>query len=138
MEPASPAAPLVGHPITVLLVDDQLIVGETVRRMLVSEQDIRFHFCKDPRLALAKAVEAAAEALLSAKNPDRSLKANVELATAVLLDAVGVQRELFSAMFAAGRVAGWLAHIAEQRRSGRLIRPEARYVGPMPSAMPPA
>jgi citrate synthase len=91
-----------------------------------------------PRLELAKAVEAAAEALLSAKNPDRSLKANVELATAVLLDAVGVQRELFSAMFAAGRVAGWLAHIAEQRRSGRLIRPESRYVGPMPSAMPPA
>ncbi len=83
-----------------------------------------------PRLALAKAVEAAAEALLSAKNPDRSLKANVELATAVLLDAVGVPRALFSAMFAAGRVAGWLAHIAEQQQSGRLIRPESRYVGP--------
>ena len=64
MEPASPAAPLVGHPITVLLVDDQLIVGETVRRMLVSEQDIRFHFCKDPRLALAKAVEVSPTVIL--------------------------------------------------------------------------
>ncbi len=89
-----------------------------------------------PRLALAKAVEAAAEALLSAKNPDRSLKANVELATAVLLDAVGVPRALFSAMFAAGRVAGWLAHIAEQQHSGRLIRPESRYVGPRAATRP--
>lgn len=89
-----------------------------------------------PRLELARAVEAAAEALLSAKNPDRALKANVELATAVLLDAVGVERELFSAMFAIGRVAGWLAHIAEQRRGGRLIRPESRYVGPAPATLP--
>jgi citrate synthase len=82
-----------------------------------------------PRLAVARQVEAAAERLLVAKYPDRALKANVELATAVLLDAVGVPRELFSAMFAVGRVVGWVAHVAEQRATGRLIRPESRYVG---------
>lgn len=82
-----------------------------------------------PRLAMARQVEAAAERLLVARYPDRALKANVELATAVLLDAVGVPRALFSAMFAVGRVVGWVAHVAEQRATGRLIRPESRYVG---------
>ncbi|MFO0726853.1 MAG: citrate synthase [Myxococcota bacterium] len=87
------------------------------------------------RLRLARAVEAAAESLLAKKHPDRALKANVELATAVLLDAAGVPRQLFSPMFAVGRAVGWLAHIAEQKRTGRLIRPDARYIGP--SAPPP-
>jgi len=83
-----------------------------------------------PRLRVARAVEQAAEKLLAQKYPDRALKANVELATAVLLDAVGIPRELFSAMFACGRVLGWLAHVDEQRATGRLIRPDSRYIGP--------
>jgi citrate synthase len=49
-----------------------------------------------------------------------------------LLDTAQVPRTHFSAMFAAGRVAGWLAHVAEQRAKGRLIRPESEYVGAMP------
>jgi citrate synthase len=81
-----------------------------------------------PRLALARAVEAEAEALLATRYPDRPLKANVEFYTAVLLEAVGLPRELFTATFAAGRVAGWCAHVEEQRRVGRLIRPQSRYV----------
>ena len=47
---------LTQHKITVLLVDDQPLIGEAVRRMLAKEQDIEFHFCKDP----AKALETAA------------------------------------------------------------------------------
>jgi citrate synthase len=84
------------------------------------------------RLALARAVEHAAENLLRQRYPDRPLRANVEFYTAVLLDAVGLDRSLFSPAFACGRVAGWLGHIAEQRATGRLIRPASRYVGPMP------
>lgn len=81
------------------------------------------------RLALARAVEREATALLAARHPDRALRANVEFYTAVVLEAVGVPREAFACVFACGRVAGWLAHIAEQRASGRLIRPQSRYVG---------
>jgi citrate synthase len=84
------------------------------------------------RLAHARAVEHAAEALLSARHPDRPIRANVEFYTALLLEAVGIPRALFTATFALGRCAGWLAHVEEQRHTGRLIRPAARYVGSLP------
>jgi citrate synthase len=48
----------------------------------------------------------------------------------VLLEAIGLPRALFTAVFAIGRVVGWCAHIDEQRRTGRIIRPSSRYVGP--------
>ena len=85
------------------------------------------------RLGLARATERAAEALLAERHPDRPLKANVEFYTAVLLDAVGLPRELFTPTFAVGRAAGWSAHVLEQRRTGRLIRPASRYVGAVPA-----
>jgi citrate synthase len=83
-----------------------------------------------PRLVLARAVEHAAERLLAERHPDRPLRANVEFYTAVLLEALGLDRAQLSPTFAVGRVAGWWAHVLEQRRVGRLIRPQARYVGP--------
>src|SRR5439155_23125273 len=54
--PMSTQPSLTQHKITVLLIDDQPLIGEAVRRMLAKEQDIEFHFCKDP----AKALETAA------------------------------------------------------------------------------
>jgi len=84
------------------------------------------------RLALARAVEKIARDVLKTRYPNRSLDTNVEFYTAVLLDTVGVPRTHFSALFATGRVAGWLSHVAEQRAKGRLIRPESLYVGPPP------
>jgi citrate synthase len=85
-----------------------------------------------PRLALARGVEQAAAKILRDRKPDRALAANVEFFTAVLLDAVGLPREQFSATFAVSRIAGWSAHVLEQRRTGRLIRPASHYVGRMP------
>jgi citrate synthase len=84
------------------------------------------------RLSLARSVEREAEALLAERHPNRGLKANVEFYTAVLLEAVGVPRALFSPTFAASRVAGWCAHYEEQRRRGRLMRPLSNYIGPRP------
>lgn len=84
------------------------------------------------RLLLAREVEREAERLLAERHPERGLRANVEFYTAVLLEAVGVPRTLFSATFAASRVVGWCAHIHEQRLAGRLIRPASRYVGAAP------
>lgn len=85
------------------------------------------------RTALAEAVEQAARAALARRHPGRRLDTNVEFYTALLLEAVGIDRALFTAMFAVGRVVGWTAHVLEQRATGRLIRPKARYVGPVPA-----
>jgi citrate synthase len=81
------------------------------------------------RLELARAVESAAERQLAERHPERPLRANVEFYTAVLLEALGIPRAAFSPTFAAARVAGWCAHVREQRETGRLIRPTSRYVG---------
>lgn len=86
------------------------------------------------RLELARAVERQAAALLRERYPDRPLEANVEFYTAVLLDTLGLDRRLFTPTFAVGRVVGWMAHVDEQRETGRLIRPSCHYVGPEPGA----
>lgn len=52
------------HDITVLLIDDQMIVGETVRRMLANENDIVFHFCQDPTTAIKMATEISPTVIL--------------------------------------------------------------------------
>ena len=64
MTPEPSAAPLPERPITVLLVDDQPIIGETVRRMLAGERDVRLHFCSDPTRALALAAEVEPTVIL--------------------------------------------------------------------------
>ena len=82
----------------------------------------------------ARVHERAVLETLAELKPGRPLATNVEFYTAVLLEALGIPRQLFTAIFACGRVAGWCAHVAEQRQRGRLIRPSSRYVGPAPSS----
>jgi citrate synthase len=84
------------------------------------------------RFEAAEALERAALAELHARKPDRVLATNVEFWSAVVLDTAEVPPEMFTSMFTCARVAGWSAHILEQKREGRLIRPTAAYVGPGP------
>ncbi|SOC85405.1 citrate synthase [Ensifer adhaerens] len=85
------------------------------------------------RIVFAEKVEQQALALLAARKPLRPLQTNVEFYTALVLEAVGFPRESFTNVFAAGRMAGWTAHVLEQDALGRLIRPQSRYVGPVPA-----
>ncbi len=88
---------------------------------------------------LAVAVEATIVATLAELKPDRKLYANVEYYAGVVMSRCGLPRELFTPTFAASRVIGWCANIAEQMAERRIIRPAARYVGPPPpAAVPPA
>lgn len=82
------------------------------------------------RLALAEAVEGAALRMLRREKPDRPLETNVEFYTAVLLDALDFPADSFTCVFATGRMPGWIAHAREQELTGRLMRPQSRYVGP--------
>lgn len=87
----------------------------------------------NPKVRLAERIESAALAALRSAKPDRPLETNVEFYTAVLLDAIGIERTLFTPLFATGRAAGWCAHAVEQQRTGKLIRPSSHYVGPQPA-----
>jgi citrate synthase len=85
-----------------------------------------------PRYEVAAALEKSALEELRARRPDRVLETNVEFWAAVILDFADVPPHMFTPMFPCARTAGWSAHILEQKRTGRLIRPSARYVGPAP------
>ena len=85
-----------------------------------------------PRYEVAAALEEAALAELRERRPDRVLETNVEFWAAIVLDFAEVPAHLFTSMFTCARLAGWSAHILEQKKTGRLIRPSARYVGPAP------
>ncbi|HET9159682.1 MAG TPA: citrate/2-methylcitrate synthase, partial [Caulobacteraceae bacterium] len=84
------------------------------------------------RLAFAEAVEQAVLAVLRERKPNRPLDTNVEFYTALLLEALGFPATAFTCTFAAARTAGWIAHAREQQATGRLIRPDSRYIGPQP------
>ena len=90
------------------------------------------------QVEIAEELEEAALAGLQRKYPERVLATNVEYYAAIVLDVAEIPPPLAPAMFACSRVAGWSAHILEQKRTGRLFRPSARYVGPAPRSLQPA
>ena len=85
-----------------------------------------------PRYQVAEALEQAALKQLRERRPDRVLETNVEFWAAIVLDFAEVPSDMFTSMFTCALLAGWSSHILEQKRTGRLIRPSARYVGPGP------
>ncbi len=99
------------------------VLGRAAERFYATEGDRRLY-------ALARDVEQTALRLLRERKPNRSIQTNVEFYTALLLHGLGIPPELFTPIFAMGRVAGWAAHCLEQLRDGRLIRPQSVYVGP--------
>ncbi|HEV8104921.1 MAG TPA: citrate synthase 2 [Gaiellaceae bacterium] len=84
-----------------------------------------------PQVGVAEELEQVALAALQKRSPDRVLATNVEYYSAVVLDVAEIPPPLAPAMFACSRVAGWSAHILEQKKTGRLFRPSARYTGPL-------
>ena len=84
------------------------------------------------RYALARRFEEVALERLAQHRPDQPLFTNVDFYGAVLLEAVGLPRTLFTPTFALARTAGWSAHALEQVAQKRLVRPSERYVGPSP------
>ena len=61
---------------------------------------------------------------------EKHLNANVDFYSASTYYALGIPTDLFTPIFACSRISGWTAHVLEQFRNNRLIRPRAEYVGP--------
>jgi len=83
-----------------------------------------------PLAEFAQVVEAAALDVLHEAKPGRKLYTNVEFYAGVVMNSVGIPRDMFTPTFACSRTVGWTAGIAEQAAHNRLIRPQALYVGP--------
>jgi len=121
-------------------VDDALASGKRIMgfgHRVYRAEDPRSRILKrtakelgSPQVDLAEKLEAAALEALQKRHPERVLATNVEYYSAIVLDVAEIPPPLAPAMFACSRVAGWSAHILEQKRTGRLFRPSARYVGP--------
>jgi len=82
------------------------------------------------RYEAAAALEQAALSELRDRRPDRAIETNVEFWAAVILEFAEVPAYMMPAMFTCARTAGWSAHILEQKRLGKLVRPAALYAGP--------
>jgi citrate synthase len=61
---------------------------------------------------------------------------NVDFFSASVYYTLGIERDLFTCLFACARMAGWTAHIIEQYHDNRLIRPQSEYIGPAERKMP--
>jgi citrate synthase len=88
-----------------------------------------------PQVEVAEQLEQVALKALQERHPERVLATNVEYYSAIVLDVAEIPPPLAPAMFACSRVAGWSAHILEQKRTGKLFRPNARYIGPAPRSL---
>jgi len=62
---------------------------------------------------------------------------NVDFFSGAVYNLLGIPKILFTPIFAMARVAGWLAHILEQRRDNRLYRPKSLYIGSEPKEYMP-
>ena len=60
---------------------------------------------------------------------EKKLNANVDFYSASTYHTLGIDVDLFTPIFAVSRMSGWTAHVLEQYRNNRLIRPRAEYKG---------
>ena len=109
--------------------------GHRVYRAYDPRAEVLRDTCKRlgaPRYEVSLELERAAIAALAERYPERKMETNVDYWAAVLLDFADVPGEMMTPLFVSARTAGWAAHILEQKKTGRLIRPSAKYVGEGP------
>jgi citrate synthase len=129
-------------------VRDQLARGERIMGFghpVYRTEDPRSTMLRDIAVSLggdlvdlAVQVEPIVVGLLAERHPERPMYANVEFYAGVVMDRCGLPREMFTPTFANSRVIGWCANILEQAQDRHIIRPSARYVGPVPPQPVPA
>lgn len=88
-----------------------------------------------PLVDFAVAVEDGVLRVLEDLKPGRALRTNVEFYAGVVMELCGIPRAMFTPTFATARVIGWTAHILEQARTSKIIRPSSRYIGPPPQRL---
>ncbi|MUT68713.1 2-methylcitrate synthase [Paenibacillus sp. NEAU-GSW1] len=114
-------------------------------RQLIMGFGHRVYSVSDPRSDIIKlwsktlSVEAGdtslypvSERIEAVMRRERKLFPNLDFYSASAFRFIGIPTSLFTPVFVLSRIAGWSAHIVEQRENNRLIRPSAEYTGPEP------
>lgn len=126
-----------------------------VKEMLAKKEKImgfghRVYKISDPRSDIIKAwsqklstrardgyLYAISERIEKVMWDEKKLFPNLDFYSATAYHFCGIPTPLFTPIFVMARISGWSAHIFEQRANNRLIRPEAKYIGPAPRPFPP-
>ena len=107
-----------GHRIYKVKDPRAIILQQVARRLFEREGN-------SPLYEVALEVERVGEELLGYKG----VHANVDFYSGILYNALGIETDLFTSIFAIARVVGWLAHWLEQLQDNRIFRPEQIYIG---------
>jgi len=99
-------------------------------RASILQRYARALLCREG-LICSPLVETAEEVekVVLEKLAKKKIHPNVDFYSGVVFTAIGIEPELFTPIFAAGRVSGWLAHWLEQIKTNRIYRPDQKYVG---------
>ncbi|MEM9133010.1 MAG: citrate/2-methylcitrate synthase [Actinomycetota bacterium] len=77
-------------------------------------------------------IEERLLAVLADWKPEAVIVTNVEYYAAIVLHLAGLPQSMFTPTFTTSRAIGWVAHLLEQAADNKIMRPQARYVGPEP------
>jgi citrate synthase len=98
--------------------------------------DVRARFLKDYARKAAEAAgdtrwEETAEIIERIMEQEKNLFPNLDWPAGRLYHALGLEVPLYTPIFVMSRITGWAAHVIEQKDKNRIIRPRARYIGPL-------
>lgn len=111
----------IGHRIYKALDPRAQILRDHAKRLAEASNNTKWFQIADDLANLARADEYFIE---------RKLYPNVDYYSAIVLYTLNLDIDMFTPLFAMSRIVGWAANVIDQM-SGRLIRPDANYVGPM-------